>query len=515
MAFFPKMFNPNPGQPQYADYEEEAADLARKRALADAMLNRGVFGEDRDQGKMVGNRWIRPSMAEGIQRGFSAYAGQQLGKQASQGIGDLRKRQQSAIEEWMKPLVEGKTEVKPFQAPGIDEADAAQASQGLSTQRQRPLTRPELLGHYMKGTTLGGPAAAVSMKGLEGILQQQNRVPKWELVERYNEQTGRPEKVWVDANLGPTGPSQQFGGTKQPEATDANRKMRELINMGMPHDIAEGIAYGYLVLGTNADGSTTLVNKKGAFPQATPPGAGAAPPTGAPAAPLQPSSAPQAGGPVPVPQPGAGAPVSPYRPQPSAPGITVLTPGSKPAERLSNDTEKLGKELETKMVPATLEGIKEVNRLIDKAGLKRSARGNLEGDVPGFGTAAGLVPTPLLSQEGKDLRSAVRAVTNKLLQAQSGLAVTDQENKRFVQQLQQGKFMSDQDILTGWERVLSEVEGRLKGFVGGYHPDVIAEYSRRNPKNSFSVPRPAIYGGAPAETQAAPKGKPDEAFFPK
>jgi hypothetical protein len=190
----------------------------------------------------------------------------------------------------------------------------------------------------------------------------------------------------------------------------------------------------------------------------------------------------------------------------------------KGQEALSNDTEKLGKELEVKMVPTTLAGINEVNSLLDKLELKKGVRGGIQGDVPGFGTVAGMLPKWALSQEGKDLRSAAKSVSNKLLQAQSGLAVTDQENRRFLDQLQQGVFMNDTDFVTGWNRVLNEVQGRLDNFKGAYHPEVIGEYSKRNPGMKFSVPRPKILGGGAgggAVPTAAPEqeGNPADKFF--
>jgi hypothetical protein len=172
----------------------------------------------------------------------------------------------------------------------------------------------------------------------------------------------------------------------------------------------------------------------------------------------------------------------------------------------------MSKELEAKMVPATIEGIKEVTQILDSLGIKRNAKtGELIGDVPGFGVAAGIVPSFALSDKGKDLRGAAANVANKLLQAQSGLAVTDQENKRFLRQLEQGTFMSDRDFLSGWNRVVTEVEGRLANVKGGYHPDVINEYTKRNPKLIFDLPRPNFGGGK----KEAPKAEanPAGAFF--
>jgi hypothetical protein len=168
------------------------------------------------------------------------------------------------------------------------------------------------------------------------------------------------------------------------------------------------------------------------------------------------------------------------------------------------------------MVPTTLAGIKEVNQLIDKLSLSKNARtGAVSGDVPGFGTLTSLVPKFMLSQEGKDLRSAAKSVSNKLLQAQSGLAVTDQENKRFLDQLQQGNFMSDTDFMKGWDRVMNEVQGRINNFRGAYHPDVMAEYTKRNPSFTLDIPRPKILGGGGAAPQeaASQEANPAAQFF--
>jgi hypothetical protein len=171
----------------------------------------------------------------------------------------------------------------------------------------------------------------------------------------------------------------------------------------------------------------------------------------------------------------------------------------------------MGKEMITRQIPATFQGVNEVNQQLMNLGLKKGGRGNIVGDVPGFGVLQSITPAFLLSEEGKNLKGAVIAVTNKMLQAQSGLAVTDKEQKRFAEQIQQGTFRTDKDFLEGWKRAVAEFEQNMGTFQGQFHPDVRAEYTKRNPKFDFTVKNKNFFG-APTEA-ASQEANPAAQFF--
>lgn len=528
MAFFPGMGLPrnpigwgiSPKTSEFSSFEEQAAELQRQKALADALLQRGAFSRPESQGQMVGGRWIAPGMDETIQNAFSAYAGMRMGQGVGDQIADVRKRQREATQDWATKLTTPIQERKAFDAPFMEGEEAAPT--GNFNVSERAMKPNELMAHYIRGTELGGPAADISKTGIAQLMKQQApREPKWEVQDRYNPTTGKLEKVMVDMNAGPASTVTPFGGQKAGSAeTGIAKRYSDLLNLGYTPEAARKIVAGMVKSVTDSNGQTTYIDLETGQPadpmalriigapgvQGGQPSGPVAAPAGAPAPVAAPAPQPS----VAPPSASAGAPAgppSPYAPPPRAPGMSAPQPAFsvKGQQALERDVEQISTKAKAANLPQVTTAVKEVNAMIDGLGLKRNARsGKLEGDVPGFGVLQSVTPGFLLSQEGKDLKGAAMKVTNALLASQSGLAVTKQEAERFQNSIQQGLFKTDEDFIKGWQRVLDAVEAEVKNAQAGVHPEALAEFKKRGGGEAFTVQRPRILGGAAPASPTAP-----------
>jgi hypothetical protein len=110
-----------------SDWMNQEAKIKRTLALAEALRAKG----DQPDGQMVSGHYVAPSWAEQLLPVFNQFQSGWAEREADKARGALETSQQAESEDWMKAMPR-KQDV-PFQAPGIDEADAAAASAGMKT----------------------------------------------------------------------------------------------------------------------------------------------------------------------------------------------------------------------------------------------------------------------------------------------------------------------------------------------------------------------------------------------
>jgi hypothetical protein len=117
------------------------------------------------------------------------------------------------------------------------------------------------------------------------------------------------------------------------------------------------------------------------------------------------------------------------------------------------------------------------------------------------------VAGPFLGEEGKINRSLVKNVTNELLRAASGQAVTLSEDQRAqLVQMATGNY-SQQDFLNAWSNVIvPKMNEAITNLSGGYSPEVKQRYLQQGGRIDVTKPfvaptfgqRGASAGGTPA-----------------
>jgi hypothetical protein len=113
--------------PQPGDWATQEQKIKRTLALAEALRQQG----NQPEGQMVSGHYVAPSWAEQILPVFNQFQAGWSEREADKGRAELERAQQAESEGWMQAMP--KQQNVPFQAPGIDEADAAAASQGMQT----------------------------------------------------------------------------------------------------------------------------------------------------------------------------------------------------------------------------------------------------------------------------------------------------------------------------------------------------------------------------------------------
>lgn len=179
-----------------------------------------------------------------------------------------------------------------------------------------------------------------------------------------------------------------------------------------------------------------------------------------------------------------------------APGAGLMPfKGSKGAEKIDKAVEQFSTKLQK-------DGIPELETAI--AGAEGALNRYQPGQVPGVGRVSGAVPSALLSGEGNDVRQAVAAVRNIVLNARSGAAVTDQELRRLVEELGTGLGQSEDALRRGLARVRERMEAIKANLAAGVTDDVLTEYQKRG---GMSITRggakPSGQGGALSPSEQA------------
>lgn len=107
-------------------------------------------------------------------------------------------------------------------------------------------------------------------------------------------------------------------------------------------------------------------------------------------------------------------------------------------------------------------------------------------ELPGFNPVDSLLPTALVSQEGQQLRQAVASFANVLLKTRSGAAVTDPEQRRFMEELGTGKLMSSSRLRQGIQQMQSLLDSEKRNVAAGVSGDVLDAYANAGGDIDFS-----------------------------
>ena len=158
------------------------------------------------------------------------------------------------------------------------------------------------------------------------------------------------------------------------------------------------------------------------------------------------------------------------------------------AEQLDTDLIKYGKDLQKSNLPATLKAVEELDTLI--AGIEgieidpETGRYLNAGEVEVPGTG-GLQNTTILGgiitqgAEANQIRAARQKVKSEILKIQSGAAVTLPEQLRNDISTAMEWSSTDEDFLTTWPAIRSQLYAVKDNYDAAYSPDVVDIYNRR------------------------------------
>ncbi len=135
------------------------------------------------------------------------------------------------------------------------------------------------------------------------------------------------------------------------------------------------------------------------------------------------------------------------------------------------------------------------------------------GDIPGVGQTGNLWQF-LLSDEGQKVRQKIMALQNIELKERSGSAVTDNEMRRYLQELG-GTFKSDKQVLDAINNVETRFKAIKQNSVAGASDDVLGEYHRREGielRRGNGATPPAAKPATTAAATPAPAGQPQGAI---
>lgn len=139
-----------PGAPTIAQapmpWQEQEAKIKRTLAMAEALRKNTAQPE----GQMVSGHYVAPSWAEQLAPLFNIGQARYAETQADKEQAALQGAQEQGAQQWMQQMPQARevTSEAPFQAPGIDAADAAQAGAGakvLTKAMQQPTMQERML----------------------------------------------------------------------------------------------------------------------------------------------------------------------------------------------------------------------------------------------------------------------------------------------------------------------------------------------------------------------------------
>lgn len=136
---------------------------------------------------------------------------------------------------------------------------------------------------------------------------------------------------------------------------------------------------------------------------------------------------------------------------------------------LAKNTQTLAKRIEDMGTPEAITQFKTISSLIPK-----------EGNVPGYGRAESLVPSFLLSDEGRALRQAVQGLQNVKIKDRSGAAVTPPEFVRLREEFGTGKLKTVEQLRQGLNQAVSAYRERVRNAFAGFDENTKSEYLSRN-----------------------------------
>lgn len=100
-------------------------------------------------------------------------------------------------------------------------------------------------------------------------------------------------------------------------------------------------------------------------------------------------------------------------------------------------------------------------------------------DMPGIGVVANALPDWAVSSEGRDVRESMSALSNLVLSARSGAAVTDQEMRRLARELSTSVGSSAEDMQRAYRKFRARFETVKANAAAGVSDDVKSIYEER------------------------------------
>lgn len=107
-------------------------------------------------------------------------------------------------------------------------------------------------------------------------------------------------------------------------------------------------------------------------------------------------------------------------------------------------------------------------------------------EIPGYSITDSILPTAMLGPEGQQMRQAVASFANVLLKTRSGAAVTDPEQRRFMEELGTGKFVSSARLRQGITQMQGLLDAEKKNAAAGVSQDVLDRYAESGGDIDFS-----------------------------
>lgn len=135
--------------------------------------------------------------------------------------------------------------------------------------------------------------------------------------------------------------------------------------------------------------------------------------------------------------------------------------------KVQNQAMQFGNAMEKSGIPQAQAALDTIDSILSKYP---------EGKVPGYGRAEGLLPDFLTSQDGQQLRQAVATLANVQLKQRSGAAVTDQEMRRFKQELGTGTAVPEDRLRQGIQQMRNLIEANKRNYAASAPQDVIDQY---------------------------------------
>jgi hypothetical protein len=118
-----------------------------------------------------------------------------------------------------------------------------------------------------------------------------------------------------------------------------------------------------------------------------------------------------------------------------------------------------------------------------------------EKSIPGVGLVAGSVPNALMGDDALRVRQAALGIITTLLREQSGLAVTENEVQRKLQELGMGPRATEKEFRNGVERLTRNVRAHLIGKESGFDDEIVETVRRRGMPLAENLSDYTVKGG--------------------
>jgi hypothetical protein len=93
-------------------------------------------------------------------------------------------------------------------------------------------------------------------------------------------------------------------------------------------------------------------------------------------------------------------------------------------------------------------------------------------DIPGYGLVENMVPTIMEGQDSKTLRTYLAGVSNRILKARSGSAVTTPEMTRLATELGANLGQGEEQMIQAYVNLRKGLAHTKQGILSGYDPEV-------------------------------------------